>query len=58
MKRDVFDPLCLWNRRRRPGQVACRLEAEILLRRHHLSLALRHAQPRVQLRGGDRAFMV
>jgi transposase InsO family protein len=35
-----------------------RLEAEILLLRHQLNLALRHAPPRVHLRGGDRAFMV
>ena len=35
-----------------------RLEAEILLLRHQLNLALRLAPPRVQLRGGDRAFMV
>jgi transposase InsO family protein len=35
-----------------------RLEAEILLLRHQLNLALRHAPPRVRLRGGDRAFMV
>jgi len=35
-----------------------RLEAEILLLRHQLSVALRHAPLRVRLRGGDRAFMV
>ena len=35
-----------------------RLEAEILLLRHQLNVALRHAPPRVRLRGGDRAFMV
>jgi len=35
-----------------------RLEAEILLLRHRLNLALRHAPPRVRLHGGDRAFMV
>jgi transposase InsO family protein len=35
-----------------------RLEAEILLLRHQLNLAMRHASPRVRLRGGDRAFMV
>ena len=35
-----------------------RLEAEILLLRHQLNLALRHAPPRVRLHGGDRAFMV
>jgi transposase InsO family protein len=34
-----------------------RLEAEILLLRHQLNLALRHAPPRVRLSGGDRAFM-
>jgi len=34
-----------------------RLEAEILLLRHQLSLALRHGPPRVRLSGGDRAFM-
>jgi transposase InsO family protein len=35
-----------------------RLEAEILLLRHQLNLALRHASPRVRVRGGDRAFIV
>jgi hypothetical protein len=35
-----------------------RLEAEISLLRHQLKLALRHAPPRIRLRGGDRAFMV
>jgi putative transposase len=35
-----------------------RLEAEILLLRHQLNLALRHAPPRVRLRRGDRAFMI
>jgi transposase InsO family protein len=35
-----------------------RLEAEILLLRHQLKLALRHAPPRIRLHGGDRAFMV
>jgi hypothetical protein len=35
-----------------------RLEGEILLLRHQLNLALRHAPPRVRLHGGDRAFMI
>jgi putative transposase len=35
-----------------------RLEAEILLLRHQLNLALRHVPKRVRLYGGDRAFMV
>jgi transposase InsO family protein len=35
-----------------------RLEAEILLLRHQLNIALRHASPRVRLHGVDRAFMV
>jgi hypothetical protein len=35
-----------------------RLEAEMLLLRHQLNVALRYAPPRVRLRGGDRAFMV
>ena len=35
-----------------------RLEAEILLLRHQLNLALRRAPKRVQLRGGDRTLMV
>ena len=35
-----------------------RLEAEILLLRHQLNLALQHTPPRVRLRGGDRALMV
>jgi hypothetical protein len=34
-----------------------RLEAEILLLRHQLNIALRHAPPRVRLHRGDRAFM-
>ena len=34
------------------------LEAEILLLRHQLNLALRHASPRVHLDRGDRALMV
>jgi len=35
-----------------------RLEAEILLLRHQLNIALRHAPPRVRLHGGDRALIV
>ena len=35
-----------------------RLEAEILLLRHQLNLALRHAPPRVRLHRGDRAFLI
>jgi transposase InsO family protein len=35
-----------------------RLEAEILLLRHQLNLALRNAPPRVRLRSSDRSFMV
>jgi transposase InsO family protein len=35
-----------------------RLEAEILLLRHQLNLALRHAPTRVRLNRGDRALMV
>jgi transposase InsO family protein len=35
-----------------------RLEAEILLLRHQLNLALRNAPPRVRLQGSDRIFMV
>ena len=35
-----------------------RLEAEILLLRHQLNLALRRAPKRVQLRGGDCTLMV
>ncbi len=35
-----------------------RLEAEILLLRPQLNLALRRAPPRVRLHGSDRAFMV
>ena len=35
-----------------------RLEAEILLLRHQLNVALRHAPPRARLHGGDRAFML
>jgi transposase InsO family protein len=36
----------------------CRLEAENLLLRHQLSVALRRAPPRLRLRGGDRALLV
>jgi hypothetical protein len=35
-----------------------RVEAEILLLRYQLNVALRHAPLRVRLHGGDRAFMV
>jgi hypothetical protein len=35
-----------------------RLEAENLFLRHQLSIALRHAPPRLQLRGSDRALLV
>jgi hypothetical protein len=34
-----------------------RLEAEILLLRHQLNLALRRPPPRVRLHGSERAFM-
>jgi len=36
----------------------CRLEAENLLLRHQLAIALRQAPPRLRLRGGDRAFLI
>jgi putative transposase len=35
-----------------------RLEAEILLLRHQLSIAMRRATPRLRLRGSDRALLV
>ena len=35
-----------------------RLEAENLLLRHQLTIALRQAPPRLRLRGGDRAFLI
>jgi hypothetical protein len=35
-----------------------RLEAESLLLRHQLTIALRHAPPRLRLRGSDRALLV
>src|SRR4029079_16652373 len=35
-----------------------RLEAESLLLRHQLTIALRHASPRLRLRGSDRALLV
>jgi hypothetical protein len=35
-----------------------RLEAENLFLRHQLSIALRRASPRLQLRGSDRALLV
>ena len=36
----------------------CRLEAENLLLRHQLSIALRRAPPRLRLRGSDRALII
>jgi hypothetical protein len=36
----------------------CRLEAENLLLRHQLTIALRRAPPRLRLRGGDRALLI
>jgi transposase InsO family protein len=36
----------------------CRLEAENLLHRHQLTIALRQAPPRLRLRGSDRALLV
>ena len=36
----------------------CRLEAENLLLRHQLGIALRRAPPRLRLRGSDRALLV
>ena len=35
-----------------------RLEVENLFLRHQLSIALRHAPPRLRLRGSDRALLV
>ena len=35
-----------------------RLEAENLLLRHQLTIALRQAPPRLRLRGGDRALLI
>jgi hypothetical protein len=35
-----------------------RLEAENLLLRHQLSIALRQAPPRLRLRGSDRALLI
>ena len=35
-----------------------RLEAENLLLRHQITIALRQAPPRLRLRGGDRAFLI
>ena len=35
-----------------------RLEAENLLLRHQLTIALRQAPPRFRLRGGDRALLI
>jgi transposase InsO family protein len=39
-------------------KLRCRLEAENLLLRHQLSIALRRASPRLRLRGSDRALLV
>ena len=36
----------------------CRLEAENLLLRHQLTIAMRQAPPRLRLRGGDRALLI
>ena len=36
----------------------CRLEAENLLLRHQLTIALRRAPPRLRLLGSDRALLV
>src|SRR6266545_1661014 len=36
----------------------CRLEAENLLLRHRLTIALRQAPPRLRLRGSDRALLI
>ena len=36
----------------------CRLEAENLFLRHQLTIALRHAPPRLRLRGSDRALLI
>ena len=36
----------------------CRLEAEILLLRHQLTIALRQAPPRLRLLGSDRALLI
>jgi hypothetical protein len=36
----------------------CRLEAENLLLRHQLTIALRRAPPRLRLRASDRALLV
>jgi hypothetical protein len=36
----------------------CRLEAENLLLRHQLAIALRRAPPRPRLRGSDRALLI
>src|SRR6266850_2581889 len=36
----------------------CRLEAENLLLRHHLTIALRRAPPRLRLLGSDRALLI
>src|SRR5665648_1153505 len=36
----------------------CRLEAENLLLRHQLTIAMRQAPPRLRLRGSDRALLI
>jgi hypothetical protein len=36
----------------------CRLEAENLLLRHQLTIALRQAPPRLRLRSSDRALLI
>jgi hypothetical protein len=41
-----------------PFKSRCRLEAETLLLRHQLTIALRRASPRLRLLGSDRALMM
>ncbi len=55
---DVCDHARAWNVRRRPIHARSWLEAENLLLRHQLTIALRLAPPRLRLRGGDRALLI
>ena len=48
---DACDPARARNVRRRPVQVACRLEAENLLLRHQPIIPMRRAPPRLRLLG-------
>ena len=57
LESDVCNPARARNVCRRPARVGSRLEAENLLLRHQLTIAMRQAPPRLRLRGSDRALL-